>query len=381
MAVASSHVFAGVLAAGAVVGRLLMTGNPFDHLWAEDGKVFLAGGVHPGSFLHSYAGYGHFVPRLLAAIGAQLPVRGWAAFAVVAAAATVGVLAGFVRWAAEVVSGSAVTGWIAAAALALTPALGHEALGSMANLQWFMLAAALWAFLLPRGRGRWATVLLVGLTAATTPLVVLLLPAAVLVHRTQVWRAPAIWGMAAGLAYQVVVIRFGAVDAGGPHRAHGLTWDMIRRALATVAGGNVAGPRLAKVVVLAVIVLFVLGIWRAKGLRVPIIASAVSAAGFLLTVTWFNGAAESRYTAAACMLAAAGIALVVGACGPVAVAAFTVVGLAAFVALPAAPYKFQGPGWSANVATWQHACQTTGEATGQIALDPPGWGTAAVHCP
>jgi hypothetical protein len=192
------HLTAATLVASAIVGRLLMRGNPFAFIWAEDGKVFLAGGVHAGSMVHRYAGYGHLVPRVLAAVGAHLPLAGWAAFAVLAAAATVGVLAAFVRWAAETVTGSALSGWVAAAALAVTPALNLETLGSLANLQWFLLAASLWAFFLRCDRGRWASALVTGLTAASTPLIILLLPAAVLSHRLRAWRAPAVWGGALG---------------------------------------------------------------------------------------------------------------------------------------------------------------------------------------
>jgi hypothetical protein len=290
------------------------------------------------------------------------------------------VLAVFVRWAAEAVTGSVVTGWVAAAALALTPALNLETLGSLANLQWFLLATSLWALFLPPDRGGWAAAAVTGLTAASSPLIVLLLPAAVLVHRLRIWRAPAAWGAAAGLVYQVLVIRFGPVDPGGPVRARGIPRDTSSKLLDHVAGVNVTGHLLAWGTVCAVAALVLLGLWRAAGLRLLIAASVGTAMVFLMAVVWYSGGEASRYTAAASMLAAAGIAVAVGACGRLALAPFLVVAMAAFVALPADPIKFIGPGWHTSVAGWRSTCAKTGAATAQIPVAPPGWGSATVAC-
>lgn len=54
----------------------------FAHLWAEDGTLFLKEALRDGAFTlaHSYAGYFHTVPRLIALAGLQLPLPSFALF-------------------------------------------------------------------------------------------------------------------------------------------------------------------------------------------------------------------------------------------------------------------------------------------------------------
>ena len=70
-----------LLIAVCVAGGMLRIGftMSFDSVWAEDGTVFLGTAMKDGlaeSILQPYAGYGHIVPRFLAALASAAPM--WA---------------------------------------------------------------------------------------------------------------------------------------------------------------------------------------------------------------------------------------------------------------------------------------------------------------
>lgn len=363
---------------GLVLARLLLTGYPFDAMWAEDGRVFFAGADRLSSFAETYAGYAHTLPRVLAFLGrAALPIGSWAPYAVLASSAVVGALAAFVYAAARATTGSTAVAAGAAAALALTPSLMYETLGSLANLQWFLLPAALWAVLLPAGRLRWSAPTVAAVAALSTPLVVLLLPAALLVHRRGVLRARPVQAVLAGTAVQLLLIAGGPSAGGGPERRMGLPADAGTALLSQVAGAGSRG--LGWAVVGAVAVSLAVGAWYGTGLRAPLAAAVGSGVLVLLATTWVSGMMASRYVAAASMLVLTGLAVAVGA-SRWTLPGLAVVGVVAWVAFPADPYRLSGPSWDAGVAGWAAAC-TAGAAQADIPVGPAGWGVATIACP
>jgi hypothetical protein len=198
----------------------MLTGPVTDRLWAEDGTVFLGQGRQLRALMEPYGGYLHLVPRVLGAIGAWAPPRFWALFAVGAATVTLGVLAGLVfAWAASV-TGSRGAAGLVALGMALVPALRFEVLGSIANLQWFLLCLALWALLIPPTRAPIASAGATLATALSTPLAVVLLPAALTAHGRQAFRIPAVWALVAGLGVQAVTVLANPTRRPGRCSAH-----------------------------------------------------------------------------------------------------------------------------------------------------------------
>ena len=102
---------------GLALARLLIRGDVFNRVWAEDGKVYLSDAERHGlaSLSYVYAGSLSTAPRVLAIAGEALPIRDYATYSVLASALVVGALAAFVYLTAAKVLGSA---W------AVVPALG-----------------------------------------------------------------------------------------------------------------------------------------------------------------------------------------------------------------------------------------------------------------
>lgn len=371
-------VLAGVTTTGLVLARLFVTADPLDKMWAEDGKTFLANADRLSSFTESYAGFGHALLRVLAFVGGQLPVPYWAAYAVLASSCVVGALAAFVYAAARELTGSAAAAWLAALSMALTPALAFETLGSITNLQWYLLVAALWALLLPPDTLRRTAAVVSGVTAATTVLAVLLLPAALVIHRRRVLRVRAVQALLAGLLFQAVVLLFGTSEPGGPERHPGLPEGMGQQLFRHLGGARVEWPALTWAAIAGVAIALAVG-WRFGGTLRPHLAAAVGTGVLLLFATTFaSGEMASRYIAAASMLVLAGVAVAAGT-SPWAITALGALTAVAVIAFPAHMIKFSGPSWSAGVAEWARQCDA-GASEATIPVSPPGWGEARVNC-
>src|SRR3954451_8182449 len=172
--------------AAAAVGTgigVVRVGGPgaTNSMFAEDGTVFYGQAVQDGS-LHAaktpYSGYLHAVPRLIAAVVSALPVRLAAAAMAVAAAAIVAALAVLVFLAGERLIASPWLRAVLAAAFAVLPTAQEEVLDSVANLQWFFIAAAGVALLWwpARRSRRIAGVIVITLAGLSQPLTALLAP-------------------------------------------------------------------------------------------------------------------------------------------------------------------------------------------------------------
>jgi hypothetical protein len=121
-------------------------------LWAEDGSEFLGQAIaRPLSqtLFRPYAGYGQFVPRIIAAVVVHLPASWWPAAMALSASLAVSLLALFVYIACRPLLVSPVRRGVLAASMVLLASLPAETIGSIANIHWFLSFAALFAVLFP----------------------------------------------------------------------------------------------------------------------------------------------------------------------------------------------------------------------------------------
>jgi hypothetical protein len=135
---------AGLVVVAAVVAAMRLGAQGMNTLWAEDGQVFYQGAMHgslPFVFFHSYRGYLHAGPRVVAAVAVLFPVK-WAASSIaIGDAIALGLLAAVVYRASAVHIQNRWLRLIPALLIAACPT-GSETVGSIANLQWFLFFAA-----------------------------------------------------------------------------------------------------------------------------------------------------------------------------------------------------------------------------------------------
>lgn len=131
--------------------------NAVDSLWAEDGPILLQGAFEKGfldALLTPYAGYLILVPRLIAELGAAVPLRD-AAAAVAIASSLVVAVCGLVVWVAA--AGHVRNPYLRGALVALTvlsPVASLESIASASYVLWYMLFAGFWVLLwTPRTTG------------------------------------------------------------------------------------------------------------------------------------------------------------------------------------------------------------------------------------
>ena len=182
----------------------------WDTFYAEDGRTFVGDWAdHPSStlFFQPYAGYQHFLPRVITFLTTQLtPVSAWANVDSILACAVVGGVATLVLALSEDVVHSRTARCGLAAIPVLLPIARFEAVGNVANLHWYMLYLMPWLFLaVPRTRVGAAGLGLVAAAAVMTePQCAIYFPlAAVLWFRQRESRATIV-GWSIGLAGQAV---------------------------------------------------------------------------------------------------------------------------------------------------------------------------------
>lgn len=208
--------------------------NP--QFWAEDGALFFIEAERYGGWgllFRPYEGYLHVFPRLIAALGAPLPLTA---------------IPGFYAWSALAVT-AAITWWIqsprltqrggafAALALAAVPHTGEVYL-TLCNLQW-ITALGLFALVLARDAASLPTrageLLLLLLTGLTGPFIVLALPlfAWRAYHRRSRWSSILLIGaLAAAAAHLPSLLARPAVTAA-------VDWAPVQHA--AVIGRRVVG--------------------------------------------------------------------------------------------------------------------------------------------
>lgn len=139
-------------------------------LWAEDGDTFLREQLELGSIqalFHPYAGYQHFLPRILSVVAAELvPLeRFGVVVSLLSLLVAALVCAGTFRLARGIVT------WLPArVGVALTPLLvplvSREVLGDLANLHTYCLWLVVWIFLSRTDTSRWERALWAVVTLA-----------------------------------------------------------------------------------------------------------------------------------------------------------------------------------------------------------------------
>jgi hypothetical protein len=366
--------------AGAVVGlagvvfvlaRLFVAGDVLDRVWAEDGAVFLVDAREHGvgSLFYEYSGYGHLVPRVLALFGAWLPLGAYASFVTLASAVVAGYLAWYVFGVAQRVTSSVMWGVVASLALVLVPAYRSEALGNLANLQWFLLPAAVWAVVDPQHRKTLAVVVVLA-AATTSPLAILVVPTLFLVHGRTGWRHPVLLALGAGLLWQALVRFVGPGSMKNPApREPGfytsMVLDVFRQA------GGVESLVLGVVMVGALVATWVLAGRQNRVAGGLLIASVL----FVVVPSMLNGSVQPRYVACGFAILVGAVCVVAPKLARVPAAVLGVVLLAGTaVGFAVDPYRVSGPVWSAEV---ESPCA---DHVRDVRLSPDGWGAIRLSC-
>ncbi len=370
-----------LVVAGLILVRLQVRGDAFNHVWAEDGSVFLADAQRHGaaSFFYVYAGSLYTLQRVLAIIGEAFPLRDYATYTVLVSALVVGALAAFVYLTAAEILRSPAWAAVPALGMALAPALAFESLGNIANLGWYFIFAALWAVLVsPRGTRPYAATIVAGLAALTTPLAVLVAPAAVVRHgHRDALRSWPLRALLAAEAIQVIGIAFGSRSAAvgptrsGPslHSAAVAGRELFRGVL-----GPAYGPSPVRLAVGAVIGALLVWAWRlAKGQR--LLAGIVLMTGLLVysATSAISGGSPPRYVATATTFVIAGLACL----GPhldrrAATGSLMLLFLLCLVSFPASRYRLSGPAWSAAIVQHETECRRYRLAATDVPISPYG---------
>jgi len=171
--------------AGSLLSLLRVPIKTWGTFYAEDGRTFTgqwaaSRGLDP--LFREYAGYQHLLPRLVSLVVQVLPIDLWA-YATTATACAAVAMCGCISFLATRDLGLNRSLRVAVGILPiLSPLAGFEALGSIANLHWYMTYMLIWVFMaVPR---RWLPQLAYGslsaVAALTEPQTVILLPVLIL---------------------------------------------------------------------------------------------------------------------------------------------------------------------------------------------------------
>jgi hypothetical protein len=303
------------IAAGAVLVLLRQPGpGSLDTVWAEDGGVFLERARAAGplaALTSSYAGYWHLAPRLLAEAAAAVPIGQASEVMAIEAAIVQSALAAFVYRASSGVIRSPLARLLVAASMLLLPIGQAEVFGSIANVHWFLVPAAVWALLWnppsPWERALASVVLVIA--ALSDPLLALLAPLALLrlvAGRRVVSPMPAVaFLVAVGIHLASVLVvrptRLTEAGEGGPARV--ASWFVF-----DVAGRGILGTRslvdadgrweqLASVAVLVAVAAVLVVALRRGGTRAwPAAALAASALVLFVVPVAIAGTHPPRYS-------------------------------------------------------------------------------------
>jgi hypothetical protein len=171
---------AGIGVAAFVVILFRIPPSSWNTPWAEDGWVFLAQALRdgPAAIPEPFAGYLHLVPRLAASVAVLAPLEvAPLVLALLTAALTAALTVALYLFAEQLIASPFIRGAVVVSFAALPMATAEVSL-SIANLHWYLMAVAVWAFLAP-GRSR-ATVVVAAIVIAAAvtsdPLTLLFAP-------------------------------------------------------------------------------------------------------------------------------------------------------------------------------------------------------------
>jgi hypothetical protein len=408
---------AGFLAAVGLWFRLPPTA--WDTLWAEDGRVFLAGAEQHGplgALFMPYAGYLHVVPRLIAGVVVwAVPVPAWAYAMTAASCLVAGGVAVLVFHTSAGVVGTPLLRALLAAVTVLLPLGPRDVLGNPTNLHSVLMWAMFWLLLTRPSRRRMAVLLsAIGLFAALTEIqVVFLVPLMVLATRRRLGRVLVIGPVVGTVAQLVATIaspRSPVHHAADSVGSVGLGY-LINAVLPNVVSLRAVGPVVAHggwmlgcTVLALVALLAVAAVPRARPrARVAVIAAAVLspvvyAASVLVNPTAYADYAAlshaqldhawlTRYGVVPGMLLLAVVVVAAdvlwidsahesraGATRAVAiVAAVAVAACLSFGYTPSTTRRSDGPRWSPQISATISRCATSGTDTVLELHETLGW--------
>lgn len=372
-----------IVVTGLVLARLQISGDAFDHVWAEDGKVFLGEAQQHGlaSLSYVYGGYLQPVLRALAIAGEALPIRDYATYTVLVSALVVSALAAFVYLTAAKVLDSARWAAVVALGVVLAPQVGSEApLGSLTGLPWPFIFAAFWAMLLPvRGTRPYAATIVAGLAALTSPVAVLVAPVAVVAHgRKDALRCWPLLALLAGGVIQAMGIAFGPQSPfPGPVRA-GISLTTAEYAVKDLFSNVLAPTRgsgaLRAMMGAAIFALLVWAWWLARRQRPLANLSFMTGLLIYCVTAAVTGFPDGRYVALAEMFVIAGFACLGPGLGQrAAIGSLVLLFLLCLVGFPAGGHRLSGPSWSAVIAQHDAECRQLHLAATDVPLSPRGW--------
>jgi hypothetical protein len=387
----------------------------FNHLWAEDGRIFLTEEVRRGTFTAlgiAYQGYGDLVPRLAAAAVSVLPIGWWPAGVTVIAALVEGACAALVFCSSAHYIRTPWIRGVLALLVVCVPAARVETTGAISDLQWPLLFTMFWLCWWTPSRRQLPLLAIAGLAVAgTSPVAVLYLPLLAIRfvrNDDQASRHSVITlgaGAALGLMYQAALVlashrlvnpSLGEIPnsvfvqgfAGALIGAHSQAYQVHKLLIAAAA-----------VAILALLAVIVLGLLDAER-RVLTVALVLYVGAFAVAESVFSlyGGWHPRYGVVPSLLVYSLVAVVGDSVivrrGPTAAGVVTTVVavwilVATVVQFPADALRDQGASWSAGVAHARSVCAEHIEAKHphvvHIPTGPygyyPGFGTWYVSVP
>jgi hypothetical protein len=410
------RVEAGVLVAAVLILVTLLSllrlgfSASLSTVWAEDGPIYLQAALTDGfwdAVSSPYAGYLVIVPRLIAEVGALVPLQ-YAAAAISIVSALIAALSGLAVWAAS--AGHVRDPYLRVGlglATALAATAGQETLNSAAYAPWFMLVGAFW-LLLWRPRtlgGAIAGGLFLLATGLSTPGVWFFIPVALLRAMTiRDSRDGVLLGsFALGAAVQVPVVL-------GQEQGEPLWSDNIWTAfLQRVVDGGVFGQRLGGnlwaelgwpfliVLGLAILAGLALGLRRGRESARWFAAVAIVTSAVMFVVSAYqrtvgdnvfwsagsSGGTASRYVMVPALLLLSALVVTVDANLGAALrrrASWAVAATLAVIALAIAT-SFEmsssargAPYWEDALRSAANKCLANGEEIAGIAASPPPFG-------
>jgi hypothetical protein len=376
-------------------------------VWAEDGSVFLSQASTRGTLsalFHSYGGYYHTVPRLLAGLATLAPVRAAPAVLAVSAALCVGAVAVLVYFASAGHLRSPLSRLLVAAVAVAVPVGQDEVLNSIANLHWYGLYALFWMLVwVPRRPSARVLAVVVVLLVATSDILVLAFAPLALVRalrRDRSGRRDRHGMLLAGLLGAGIVVQVSGLLTGASQRevsanpVTAVTGYVSRAVPWGLLGEKVVGPtgtpRWAAMAALAwLLVALAAGFAWARLTRpawsLAVIALLHSAALYALPVV-LSGYATPRYAVPAAMLLVTALVALLRPEGSGWRRA-PAYGLAVLLALVWAVdlrvdnSRAHGPTWAGELPAARQEC--THAATATLAIPPRDTGTqwqAVLNC-
>jgi hypothetical protein len=217
-------------------------------MWAEDGAVFYRDALThsaASNLVRTYNGYIQLLPRLIFEVIRFVPLSDVAFVVAVTGAALVAGLSLVVfRSSASHIRSPLLRGLLVAAII-LLPVSPNELLDNVVNVSWWMILASFWLLIWrPRSwSGRAVAGIVCFLAAASDPIVILLLPIAILrvVALRRASENSATIGLLAGIFFQLAVI---ATSHSSSSYQPGGSWpDLVRTFGVRVGLGAVTGVR------------------------------------------------------------------------------------------------------------------------------------------